>query len=317
MPIYKGMKKILFFNNIIFTLTALVCAMSCNLININNSESSDTIEAPVIENGAGGWVISPATVTGTLYYNIFRYEVTDGTSSGTIVEGTTTSIGQVIPYTDTKANTYSGTVSFIDYYTDTSKYYQYYIRYKTSHAYRYSKVTGTYSGSGTSGVKAITNNTGLEKIQIALDSSQYIISFASTDVTMPTPFDATDTFDVMVGLNNGVSTYLYPMTKDTANNKYSLSLRNVLPSDFMDVTLTMTCIIGQTDEKKLAGSNSETTLYTTYHWTSALAAEATIDATAVSTFKVPSTLNDNTVTDYTPTANRVNVTPITVAQLDY
>lgn len=125
---------------------------------------------------------------------------------------------------------------------------------------------------------------------------------------MPTPVDTTDSFDLKVGLNNGVYTMLFPMTLDAANSKYTLSLRNVLPDNFYDKALTMVCLVGQTDEKSTVGTNDSTVNYTTYHWTASLAAEALKDTTVIESFTITKDVADTGITDFTPSANKLNFT---------
>jgi hypothetical protein len=294
------MKKIFF----ILTAICIFSFSSCDFINVTNKSSdASAITAPAIESKSDGLVVSPSYLAGTVYLNIIRYEVNGSTDSATIVENTTQNIGQVTVATINNS-LYTGSILFTDYYTDPSKYYQYFIRYKTSTEYKTSAVSGTYQGAGTAGVKAITNNTSNEAIQIVLNTSQYILSFTSTDIGIPTPYDTTDSFDLMIGLNNGTNTLLFPMTLDSANNKYTLSLRNVLPDTFIATPLTMKCIIGQTDATVQKGSNDTTTIYTVYHWTTSLSAAAVVNSAVVDNFTIPKDVDKTTTIDFTPTANK-------------
>lgn len=152
----KEMKKILFISTIILSLAFA----SCDFINISNTEKDTSIAAPGIESRADGLVIAPKYVSGASYMSIFRYEVSDATSAAIIVENSTKLVGQITP-----ASTYSGATQFTDFYTDSGKYYQYYIRYKNSSTYVYSKMSGTYKGVGTSDLEPITNNTANEKFR--------------------------------------------------------------------------------------------------------------------------------------------------------
>src|SRR5574344_915773 len=300
MPIFKEMKKILFISTIILSLAFV----SCHYINISNTEKDTSIAAPGITSTTDGLVIAPKYMSGASYMSIFRYEVNGATDTATIVENSTKLVGQITP-----AENYVGATQFVDFYTSSSdKYYQYYIRYKNSSSYVYSKTSGTIKGVGSSDLKSITKNTSTEKIQISYDESQSIISFASTDITLPTPVDTTDSFDLKVGLNNGVYTMLFPMTLDAANSKYTLSLRNVLPDNFYDKALIMVCLVGQTDEKSTVGTNDSTVSYTTYHWTSSLAAEALKDTTVIESFTITKDVADTGITDFTPSANKLNFT---------
>lgn len=295
------MKKIIFS----FITVFIFSLCSCDFLNItNDKDSSSSITAPVIETKSDGLVISPTQVTGTVYLNIFRYEVDGATDSASIVANTTQNIGQVTLAT-INGSLYSGSILFTDYYTSTSKYYQYFVRYKTSSAYKTSAVSGTYKGAGSAGEKSITNKTANTPFQITLDNTQYILSVKNSDITMPAPLDASDSFDLMVGLNNGTNTILFPMTYDSGNSQYTVSLRNVLPDTFIAVPLTMKCIIGQTDVAVPKGTNDTTTIYTLYHWTSPLSAEATVNSTAVDDFTMPKNANESGTIDFTPTANQI------------
>ena len=293
------MKKSLFILTILFSLVTF----SCGIINVSDNTEDTSIAAPSIVSTTEGLVIAPTYSSGASYISIFRYEVSGSSDSATVVEDTTKLIGQITP-----ADNYTGQTQFTDFYTNSSKYYQYYARYKNSHTYVYSKTSGTFAGKGSAGEKSITNNTSNSAVQISLDDKQYILSFASTDITMPTPADTTDSFDVMVGLNNGVNTLLFPMTLDSANSKYTLSLRNVLPDDFLAVALTMKCLVGQTDEDFTVGTNDTTVNYTTYHWCNSIDAQVLVDSTIADTFKIPTEVTDSDTSDFTPSANTINFT---------
>lgn len=293
------MKKNFFILTILFSLVTF----SCGIINVSDDSEDTSIAAPSIVYATEGLVIAPTYSSGASYINIFRYEVSSSSDSATIVENTTKLVGQITP-----ADNYTGQTQFTDLYTNSSKYYQYYVRYKNSHTYIYSKKSGTFAGKGSAGEKSITNNTSNTAIQISLNDKQYILSFASTDITMPTPADTTDSFDVMVGLNNGVNTLLFPMTFDSANGKYTLSLRNVLPDDFLAVALTMECLVGQTDENFTVGTNDTTVNYTTYHWCNSLKAQVFVNSKIADTFKVPTEVTDSGTNDFTPSASKINFT---------
>ena len=135
------MKKIILF----FTTIIILTFTSCDIIDINNNETDTSIYAPTITNTTEGLIIAPSIITGTLYMNIYRLVIKNNSIDST------TNIGQITPATD-----YSGPVQFTDYYCDSSKSYQYYIRYKTSHTYRYSEVSKTFTPTANNGEKGIT-----------------------------------------------------------------------------------------------------------------------------------------------------------------
>lgn len=289
MPILSVMKK-----NLLFLLAGIsLVTLSCKF-DITNNTSSTTITAPAISTGTDGPVIAPTMSSSVTYsyLSIFRYEVSGSSDSATKVSGSTSLIGQITPASD-----YTGSVQFTDLYADTSKYYQYYIRYKTAHAYLYSAASGTHQGTGTAGVQAITNS-GSSPVQMTLDTSQYILSTDSTNLTLP------GTFSLMIGMNNGVSTLLLPMTLDSANSKYTLAMRNVLPDSFLATAITTECLVGQTTAAVVKGTNDSTVIYTVYHWTQSLEAE-TIDSTSavLDSFTVPKDVTVSGTVDFTPSSN--------------
>jgi len=294
MTIFKKMKKTFFSLLVFFSLLTV----ACGLIDIDNNDTT-VIAAPSISIATEGHVISPTIVTGTSYMSIFRYRVTDASNSATIVADTTVLIGQITP-----AENYTGSVQFTDYYTASGEFYQYYIRYKTSHTYSYSSASGTYPGNGNPGTKPIT---GTAPLDILYTDSQYILSFTSSMINMPSPKDSADTFDLMVGLNNGISTLLFPFTFDNANSKYTMALRNVLPTDFLNTPLSMSCIVGQTDEDVVKGSNDNTVIYTTYHWSSSLKSEiVNSSGDVLAKITIPSDLSSSDISDFTPSPYRIN-----------
>ena len=290
MPINIKMKKIILF---LTTLTILTFT-SCEFIDITNNEPDTSIYAPTITSATEGLVIAPTIVTGTEYMNIFRYEIS---AESAIVENSTKNIGQINP-----ADSYSGPVQFIDYYCEASKSYQYYIRYKTSHTYRYSEASKTFVLKTGSGEKAITSSE--ESVPVTFNKNQCILSFNSTLIdAIPTSYDTTKSFNLMIGLNNSVSTYVFPMTLDS-DNVYRVSLRNVIPSDFFDVDLELKCLIGRTEDSIVKGTDDTTEIYKVFHFTFPLTTLSTTDGTnALDSFQVPTQVTSTDYSDLTDTTN--------------
>ena len=135
---------------IFILLTAVFSAAlfsSCGFIDFSKDDGS--ITAPTITYGSDGGsiIITPVHQSGCYYVNVIRYEVSTGDKDADMVPGSTVNIGQIQPteYYNNHAMT------FIDYYTDSNKFYQYYVRYRKADGYTSSQTTISYQGKGTAG----------------------------------------------------------------------------------------------------------------------------------------------------------------------
>lgn len=289
------MKKTFLF----LTAILIFSATACNIINIDNKDPVTTIEAPATDRTTSGITITPSTknAAGIQYMNIFRYEVTTDDGFAEIVEGSERNIGEI--YVKNQNNS---AWIFVDYYTSDSKLYQYYIRYKNEHQYLKSETTKTIRGVKENGEKVITNNDEeAATFPIQLDEGQYVLSLDSTLITMPSTDFTDEYFSVMVAIDNDVETLLFKMTEDQANQKYTLSLRNVLPRTFFDTKLKVKYVVGQRVDSKTNGQKpQETPDYYRYHWTDPYPTLLYKDGNSIDDFIIYSSLGDLDPADFTP-----------------
>ncbi len=269
-----------------FSIIALI-ATSCFL---QNSDDDQYIAAPTVETSSTAvCTIGFSYYTGMKYANIIRQSSSDRNFSGAV---TTENIGQIVP-----ADKISDTTTFIfaDKYTDSSKYYRYYIRYCTGAAYYKSKVSQVISTTGSSGEADIQttpveltfhNNLNKESYELALDTP--------TDLP-PDPSDPTKTKFSSLAVIISSSTISQPFqigspaTGTTQVAAQSVNLQNILPESYLGDDLSFVGVIAilTPDDTK----NDD--LYTTFYWSKPLLAE---DGATKTVLHISNTNKSNTTT---------------------
>lgn len=296
------MKKILFLS------TILLLFSSCEYIDIRNDKGTEKKGSPQVEvlEKEGYIKITPESFSGIEYINIFRYETEGYQTESPIKKETAVNIGEIYIH-----NKDCRIFSFNDRYTSGGKYYKYAIRYKTSKEYIYSELSNkpVLGISNTSNPeKEIRLNTGITKLNVSLDEEQYVLSIPANTFTLPSTnkkdsYNNDINFDVMLAVSNSTVTNLLKMTKDDANNQYSLVLRSTLPSHFYDKELKVISIVGQWTEDVSITAGSNNADYKRLIWTKPLTTYLVIDNEEAEKFTITSKIESVTTMDYTPVAN--------------
>ncbi|MCR5217803.1 hypothetical protein [Treponema sp.] len=301
------MKKIF-----ILLTTAFAAALfsSCGFIDFSTDDGS--ITAPTVTYGSddASIIITPVHQSNCYYINIIRYEVSSGSKDADKVDDSTVVVGQIVP-TDYYNN---NAMTFIDYYTDSSKYYQYYVRYRKADGYTYSQTTISYAGKGTSGsgereLTAVDTSTPLE---INYDSGTYVLTIekallvTSGTHELPETHDSTSGtpvyFDLMVGLNNGTRTQLFELSEQTVNSVecFQIALGSVLPSTFRDKELKITGLYGQEEFDPSKGAYESEAPFMNIAWTKPLTdTDLYVDTVSASYFTVSAQTEEPDVYDVT------------------
>ena len=263
------MKKALFF------LTALFSAAlfsSCGVIDFSNEKAE--VPAPTVDISGDNVIVSIKTLASYKYVNVIRYEVDDGTNNAGIKADTTFVIGQSVPQ---NASASLGTILFYDYYTDNTKYYQYYVQYMTTSGHVVSKTSGTIKGAG-SGEKQLTPGS-TPPVHMDYDEESGILSlekawFDPMPETVNSTAGSEEYFVLMVAISNGTRTQLFEFSESnlTLNgvptDLYTINLKARLPESFIGRTLTIEGLVGSQDKDK-RGTYENTTSHNfiNYCWT--------------------------------------------------
>ena len=260
------MKKALFF------LTALFSAAlfsTCGVIDFSNEKAE--VPAPTVDYAGNIISVSIKTITSYKYVNVIRYEVDDGTNNAGIKPDTTFVIGQCIPK---KENL--GVISFYDYYTDNTKYYQYYVQYMTASGHVVSNTSGTVQGAGT-GEKQLTPDSTPVRIDYDAEGGILSLEKARFDPMPETYYSAPGSeeyFTLMVAISNGKRTQLFEFSESnlTINgvptDLYSINLKARLPESFIGRDLTIQGLVGnQEDKKRGTYTNTDDYNFINYCWT--------------------------------------------------
>lgn len=262
-------------NSILFTVIISLVGfafISCNFLTTSKPDSGITAPAIDVDSSGTALVITPTILSSTEYMNIFRYEVTGTGTDATVVENSLRCIGQILKSAE---YTKTGTIIFFDKYTDNAKFYQYYVRYRTTNGYKVSKTTGTYAGRQTNAdykEVAVKLAGGVEKVKITYDADSAILSLNAAEVTIPnTDKDDTENpgqkikFTFEVAISNSAQTRLFKLTEVTG--VYQIDLRKVLPDQFLDTNLTIKALVGvETYEHTQGESENLATDYYNYYY---------------------------------------------------
>ncbi len=302
-------KKNLFFTAIIFSCAAAI--FSCSVIDFSTEDASITAPAISRNEKDGSITILPTVKKAATYINVFRYEVSSNDKDANIVENTTVNIGQIIPTEYYKDNA----ISLKDYYTAGDKYYQYYVRYQFSTGYSFSKTTNTFKGCG-NGEVILTEAEPSGAIEISYTSSSAILTIekAGELVNLREIYgsDGDDFFSPMISINNGIHSYLFPLTEATVNGVdcYQVALMSLVPDTFIRKKLKVTALIGQTQDDSIGKSEnfdgSDPKYFAkVYNWTKPITnTKLTVDAEEQTYFEIADKNQELDVFDYTePNSN--------------
>lgn len=284
---------------------------SCNFIDFSTNDNS--ITAPTIHGSdGGGIVIAPVKQADCYYINVIRYEVSSGDKDASKVENSTVVVGQIVPTSYPQNNA----MIFIDYYTDSSKFYQYYVRYRKADGYSYSQTTISYAGKGASGSgeREMTAVDASNPLKVDYDSKTYLLTIeksllVNTGHELPETHDSQSSsggdavyFKPMVGINNGIRTQLFSLSEQTVNGVecYQIALGSVLPSLFRDRELKVTGIYGQEEFDPSKGAYETSIPFKNIAWTKPLSnIDLYVDAESAKTFSVKAQTEEPDVFDTT------------------
>ena len=277
---------------------------ACDLFSFGSSGTG--IQAPAVTPTTEALVVTPTTITSTPYITIIRYNLTDNSSSATIKTDATSGeqmkyvVGQITP----GENVTKG-YQFSDNYVGSGDYYyQYAARYKITNGYSYSNATGTialiagatdryeqrvYSEAADKKIwwddKAFTLKFAAEEIYLSDAATGRAIYDSNEEILNPlyrgADLDTTKNqrrMMVALSLNDGASTRLFPLDLiselDSGGNTnwyYYVALRDVLPSAFYDVNLTVEGFTLQEREIKYWDNYTDIDEHEVrqidYHWT--------------------------------------------------
>ena len=266
------MKRALFF------LTALSFAAllnSCGVVDFSNEKAE--VPAPTVDISGENVIISIKTLAAYKYVNVIRYEVDDGTNNAGIKADSTFVIGQCVPQ---NASSALGTILFYDYYTDNTKFYQYYVQYMTPSGHVVSNTSGTVPGAGNGEIQ-LTPDTA--PVRIDYDSEQGLLSLEKARFDpMPETINSVpgteEYFVLMVAISNGTRTQLFEFSESnlTLNgvptDLYTINLKARLPESFIGRDLTIEGLVGSHEEKKRGTyTNTDSFYFINYCWTKPVA----------------------------------------------
>ncbi|MBB5219051.1 hypothetical protein DYE49_11520 [Treponema rectale] len=298
---------------IFILLTAVFSAAlfsSCGFIDFSKDDGS--ITAPTITYGSDGGsiIITPVHQSGCYYVNVIRYEVDSGSKDASMVQNSTVNIGQIQPteYYNNHAMT------FIDYYTDSNKFYQYYVRYRKADGYTSSQTTISYQGKGTagSGERELTAVDPSTPVRIDYNSNTFVLTIEKSLLVVSGTHELPEThesvtgtpvyFVPMIGINNGVRTQLFELGEQTINSIdcYQIALGNTLPTAFRDKELKITGIYGQEEFDPSKGAYTSEAPFMNIAWTKPLSdTDLFVDTEAASYFIVKQQVEEPDVYDVT------------------
>lgn len=256
------MKKSIVFLTAFFS-AALFTA--CGLVDFSVDKTE--IVAPVVTENGGVITVNIQGIPSYKYVNVIRYEVTDGTDQASIVPDTTFNIGQCVPQPNRDGLIWTGSMSFLDHYTDSTKFYQYILQYMTSTGHVKSNSTKTIAGGGTGAMVLSPDTT---PVKVYYNSVTGILTVETTYFSsLPETYDSTagneKHFKLMVILNNGTKTQLFEMAENGIGD-YAVSLKSRLPDNFIGKNLTLEGFVGHSIDS-VPGEDGDYPLFKTYCWT--------------------------------------------------
>ena len=278
---------------------------ACDLFSFGSSGTG--IQAPAVTPTKTSIVVTPTTITSTPYITIIRYNLTDASSTGTIKTDASGEqmkyvVGQITP----GENVTKG-YQFEDNYVGSGDYYyQYAARYKITNGYSYSNATSTtqlLAGATDCYEQRVYSEAADKKIW--WDDKAFTLKFAAEEIYLSDTATGRTIYDnsilnppyrgadldtsinpnqrrmmVALSLNDGASTRLFPLdliTEIDSNGNtfyyYYIALRDVLPSAYYDVNLTVEGFTLQEREIKYwdnyadVDASSKKVRQTDYHWT--------------------------------------------------
>ena len=294
-------------------LTAVFSAAlfsSCGFIDFSKDDGSITAPTVAYESDGGSIIITPVPQSGCYYVNVIRYEVTTGDKDADMVPGSIVNIGQIQPteYYNNHATT------FFDYYTDSNKFYQYYVRYRKADGYTSSQTTISYAGKGAagSGERELTAVDPSAPVRIDYDSKTFVLTIEKDLIVatgiheLPETHESTALTPVyfvpMIGINNGVRTQLFKLGETTVNSVgcYQIALGSTLPTSFRDRELKITGIYGQEEFDPSKGAYESKAPFMNIAWTKPLSdIDLFVDSEAASYFIVKQQVEELDVYDVT------------------
>lgn len=285
----------------------------CSSCFLTNSEE-DTITAPTVaQDGTSSttYDISFAPQSNMVYANIFRQSCSAEDFSGTI---TTVNAGQIVPVS---TSSLPSAFIFYDWDTSTALYYRYYVRFWTGSSYSYTEKSDINAGLSTSEASLSVSSPA-----ILYSCNNFTKSYTftlSTDVTMPNSnFTALD-----VIISNGTNAKLFGIGTASSlvvSSGTVIDLQKLLPSSFLDTSLTLVGLTGVYTYPTTASAISAlkyTEYYCTDPTTSVTVYEKLTDSTgtvdsiydgtssssSVESFTVPTPVSVDNGTDYTPSSS--------------
>ncbi len=297
-PIIQEMKKIIFYLTALFIAASVV---SCGLVDFSNEDSY--IDDPTAQEDGSYISISVSNYVGCKYINVIRYEVSGPTAAADKVDNTTFSIGQITPKNDYQKKNKNNYV-FKDFYTDSAKYYQYYVQYMTSSGNVVSKTTGTVQGKGSLGEKIISINAPATSIRVDFNKDTGILEMDKDQFSIPESRDNTNNpFKLKVAITNKTLTQLFTLIE--SGDKYVASLKTLLPDNFIGKPLEIYGFVGEDEDKNGHYSSDEDDYYRwiNYYWTKPLSGDKAMlyinQATTTSdNFTVSQTKDDEDTYNY-------------------
>lgn len=302
------MKKIVFYLTAFFVAAAVI---SCGLVDFSVDETY--VAAPTVNSNDANNVVSItfSNHPGCKYINVIRYEVNGSSSTAEKVKDSTYNIGQIIPkkadsegkknYADVKDATYA----FYDYYSDATKFYQYYLQYMTSSGHVVSRASGTVAGKGAYGEKIIALADSVTSIRVDYNTESGIIKMEKSLFSIPNDRSGNAFKQLKIALTNGTLTQLFNLS-DSGTGEYMASLKTLLPDSFIGRSLSIKGFVGEDEDSKPGHYSDDKDDYfrwIDYYWTKPLSAEKVMlyidnDTTTSDFFTVAQIKDEEDTYDY-------------------